>query len=68
LFQPDVSNPVDSKIDKIKRRIEEPVGAPTNDEPLRNRRKIDQAASDAQVAIEKVIDKATRATMRISKE
>jgi hypothetical protein len=57
----EVNNLVDSKIDKIKPRIE--------DERLKNRGKIDQAEGDAKdAAIEQVIDKATRATKDVSKK
>jgi len=62
-----VKNPVDSKIDKIKER-EKGVAVLTDDERLRNREKIEQAARDAREAIEQVIDKATRATKEISKK
>ena len=62
-----MKNPVDSKIDKIKER-EKGVAVLTDDERLRNREKIDQAARDARDAIEQVIDKATRATKEISKK
>jgi hypothetical protein len=62
-----VKNPVESKIDKIKER-EKGVAVLTDDERLRNREKIEQAARDARDAIEQVIDKATRATKEISKK
>jgi len=58
---------MDSKIDKIKER-EKGVAVLTDDERLRNREKIEQAARDAREAIEQVIDKATRATKEISKK
>jgi hypothetical protein len=58
---------MDSKIDKIKER-EKGVAVLTDDERLRNREKIEQAARDARDAIEQVIDKATRATKEISKK
>jgi len=59
---------VDSKIDKIKGRVEKGVADLTNDERIRNRQKIDQAAADAKNAIEQIIDKATRAKKEISKK
>ena len=59
---------MDSKINKIKGPAEAGVAVLTDDERLRNREKIDQAARDAKDAIEQVIDKATRATKVISKK
>jgi len=63
-----VNNPVDSKTDKIKGRVEKGVSLLSDDERRRNRRKIDQAAADAKDAIEQIIDKATRAAKEISKK
>ena len=56
-----VANPVDSKIDKVKRHATEMVAVLTIDERTRNRRKINRAAADANEAIEQVIEKAARA-------
>jgi uncharacterized protein YjbJ (UPF0337 family) len=63
-----VKNPVDSKINKIKGSAEAGVAVLTDDERLKNREKINQAARDAKDAIEQIIDKATRATKEISKK
>jgi len=59
---------MDSKNDKIKGSAKEAVGVLNNDQRLRNREKLDQAARDARDAIEQVIDKATRATKDIGKK
>jgi len=59
---------VDSKIDKIKRHTTEMVAVLTIDERTRNRRKINQAAADANDAIERVIEKAAQAANEISKK
>ena len=60
---------MNSKNDKIKGSAKEAVGVVNNDQPLRNREKLDQAARDARDAIiEQVIDKATRATKDIGKK
>ncbi len=59
---------VDSKIDKVKRHATEMVAVLTIDERTRNRRKINQAAADANEAIEQVIEKAARAAKDISKK
>jgi hypothetical protein len=63
---------VDSKIDKIEKRAEA-VAVLTDDERLSNRRKshrvkLDQAATDPNDAIERVIEKATRAAKELSKK
>jgi uncharacterized protein YjbJ (UPF0337 family) len=58
---------VDSKNDKIKGPLKDEVAALTDDERLKNRAKLDQAARDAR-AIEQVIDKATRATKDVGKK
>jgi uncharacterized protein YjbJ (UPF0337 family) len=63
----EVNNLVDSKNDKIKGPLKDEVGALTDDERLRNREKLAQAARDAR-AIEQVIDKATRATKDVGKK
>jgi hypothetical protein len=60
-----VNTPVDSKIEKTREPAEQAVV--TDDERLRNRRKIEQAARDARDAIGQVIDKATRVTREIGK-
>jgi len=59
---------VDSKIDKVKRHATEMVAVLTIDERTRNRRKINQAAADANDAIERVIEKASRSAKDISKK
>ena len=59
---------VDSKIDKVKRHATEMVAVLTVDERTRNRRKINQAAADANDAIEQVIEKAARAAKEFCKK
>ena len=58
---------VDFKIDKVKRHATETVAILTIDERTRNRRKINQAAADANDAIERVIEKAARSAKEISR-
>jgi uncharacterized protein YjbJ (UPF0337 family) len=47
--------------DKVKGRVEEAVGVLTNDNKLKNRGKVDQAAGNVKDAIGKTIDKAVSA-------
>ena len=47
--------------DKVKGRVEEAVGVLTNDQKLKNRGKVDQAAGNVKDAIGKTIDKAVSA-------
>ena len=54
--------------DRIKGRVEEAIGVLTNNQRLKNRGKIDQAAGKAKEAIGKVIDKATNATKAMDKK
>ena len=56
-----------SKIEKIKERVEKGVALLADDERLKNRRKVDPSDNEID-AIERVIDKATRATKEISKK
>ena len=59
---------MNAKVDKIKGRLEEAAGILTNDRRLKNRGKIDQAAGKAKEAIGSVIDKATGAAKRVSRQ
>jgi uncharacterized protein YjbJ (UPF0337 family) len=59
---------MNGKREKFNGRVENEVAVLTVDERLKDRRKLDQAESNAKDAIEQVIDKATRATKRISKK
>ena len=47
--------------DKIKGRVEEAAGVLTNDNKLKNRGKVDQAAGNLKDVIAKTIDKAVSA-------
>jgi uncharacterized protein YjbJ (UPF0337 family) len=47
--------------DKVKGRVEEAAGVLTNDQKLKNRGKMDQAAGNVKDAIGKTIDKAVAA-------
>lgn len=47
--------------DKVKGRVEEAVGVLTNDQKLKNRGKVDQAAGNVKDAIGETIDKAVSA-------
>ena len=44
--------------DKIKGRVEEAVGALTDDQRLKNKGKLDQSTGKVKKAVERVIDKA----------
>jgi uncharacterized protein YjbJ (UPF0337 family) len=59
---------MNAKTDKIKGRVEEAVGVLTDDQRLKRRGKIDQAAGRAKDVIGNVIDKATGAAKSISKK
>ncbi len=59
---------MNAKTDQIKGRVEEAAGILTNDQRLKNRGKIDQAAGKAKEAIGKVIDRATSATKVMDKK
>jgi len=59
---------MNAKTDQIKGRLEEAAGVLTNDQRLKNRGKIDQAAGKAKEAIGNVIDKATGAVKGVSKK
>jgi len=53
--------------DKVKGRIEEAAGVLTNDQKLKNRGKMDQAAGNVKDAIGKTIDKAVAAVKSANK-
>ena len=53
--------------DKVKGRIEEAAGVLTNDQKLKNRGKMDQAAGNVKDAIGKTIDKAVAAVKSSNK-
>jgi uncharacterized protein YjbJ (UPF0337 family) len=53
--------------DKVKGRVEEAAGVMTNDQKLKNRGKVDQAAGKVKDAIGKTIDKAVTAVNRDKK-
>lgn len=54
--------------DEVKGRVKEAAGAVTGDGKLRRDGKIDKAASKAEQAIEKVVDKAKDAAQRSNKQ